>query len=283
VSDPVQVYILTFCRKAELFYGTELIFRTLRVGFPNAHVTVVDNASLPEMREKIQSLAIESACNFRQISGRSVAHHDFLEQTIREVATRGNQPATVVFLDPDLCFWQSCEDFQFDSLIAGKGVSRWYDKLNTVTMPRIHTSFLWIPDVAKLWEAIRRIRFYYFDFQPFLSFSFNMDGVWYRYDTGAGLVNAMPDKVSCFAEEHMERYDHIFAGSHMDWLLPIIGGEHKEMMFQIHQWAKEGNLQALKGIRHRQDEVWEKAGYSQERPPPRAAGTTLAPGECTRG
>ena len=37
MSAPVQVFVLTFCRKLELLYGSELIFRTLRVGFPNAH------------------------------------------------------------------------------------------------------------------------------------------------------------------------------------------------------------------------------------------------------
>lgn len=264
----MQVFILTFCRKTELFYGTDLIFRTLRVGFPNAHVTVVDNGSLPEMREEIQSLAIRSDCEFRQIPGRGVAHHDFLEQTIRDVATSASQPVTVVFLDPDICLWKSCEDFHFDGLIAGKAVSRWCDNIKTVTMPRLHTSFLWIPDVVRLWEEIRRIRFHYFDFQPFLSFSFSMNGMWYRYDTGAGLVNAIPDKVSCFAEEHLERYDHIFGGSHLDWLLPALEDGHKELMVQIHRWAQDGNLQALKGIRHRQDELWESVGRLAGAPVP---------------
>ncbi len=63
----INVFILTYCRNTELFYGTELIFKTLRVGFPNAKVTVVDNASIPEVRTEIELLAKENDCLFEQI------------------------------------------------------------------------------------------------------------------------------------------------------------------------------------------------------------------------
>ena len=56
MKNKINVFILTFCRNLDLFYGTKLIFETLRVGFPNAKITVVDNASLQKVRGEIESL-----------------------------------------------------------------------------------------------------------------------------------------------------------------------------------------------------------------------------------
>jgi hypothetical protein len=268
MTERPQVFILTYCRKKEYFYGTELVFKTLRVGFPNATVTVVDNASISELQGEIASLARKNDCEFRQLPGRGLTHHEFLETTIRDAATRGRDRGPIVFLDPDICLWDSCEDFEFDGLLAGKMISAHYDaRTSTVTMPRLHTSFLWITNAAGLWEAIRKIRLRHFDFHPFLSASFAMDGKWYRYDTGAGLVNALFQAVTAFGEEHLKRYDHLFGGSHLDWLVPVLPEEHKAMLVQLHQWAREGNLEALHGIRHWQDAVWKEcrgvaAGYT---------------------
>ena len=114
MARPIQVFLLTHCRQRDLFYGTALIFKTLRVGFPNARVTVVDNASLPETRGEIERLARECDCEFRQLEAPAIAHDAFLSKTLASVAGGGGGP--LVFLDPDLCLWRSCEDLEFDAL-----------------------------------------------------------------------------------------------------------------------------------------------------------------------
>lgn len=253
----MKVYILTFCRNLELFYGTELIFKTLRLGFPNAQITVVDNASLPEIRSEIKSLAQKTDCQFRQIDQPGIRHHEFIQSTIHEIAKNETEEDPLVFLDPDICFWNSCEDFKFSGLIAGKGMGKFYDYItHTITMPRLHSSFLWISNANKLQQEIWRLKARHFDFEPFQPFSFHMESKWYRYDTGATLYATIADKAEVFEEIHLRCYDHIFCGSHLNWLYSQYDTQCQEMMNKVHTLAKEGNLTALKGIRKLQDDVF---------------------------
>ncbi len=256
----INVFILTFCRNIDFFYGTELIFKTLRVGFPNAKITVVDNASIPEVRTEIELLVKENDCLFEQIPDTDLKHHDFVKNTIRNIAEDKTVNGPLVFLDPDICFWDSCEDFSFDGVLAGRLFGSFNDVVTqTLTMPRLHTSFMWIPDTENLHEEIRKMRVRHFDFEPFLPYSFRLGDAWYRYDTGASLYAAIPDKISCFTEEHLNYYDHIFCGSHLDWLYSRYDTKIQEMMLEIHAHAKEGNLRALKGIWKRQQKIWNES------------------------
>ncbi len=143
----INVFILTYCRNTELFYGTELIFKTLRVGFPNARITVVDNASIPEVRDEIELLAKENDCLFEQILEPGLKHHKFIQNTIRDIANdKSLKNGPLVFLDPDICFWDSCEDFSFDGLIAGRLLGSFNEIVaKTLTMTRKHASFMCFP------------------------------------------------------------------------------------------------------------------------------------------
>ncbi len=247
------VFILTYCKNLELFYGTELIFKTLRVGFPNANIVVVDNSSIPDARAQVEVLAKGNDCHFEQIPEPGVKHHEFIQNTIFSMAADATAAGPVVFLDPDICLWDSCEEFEFDGLIAGKLIGGFNDNItHTHTMPRLHTSFMWIPDVRKLRDEIWKLKVRYFDFQPFLPYSCAMGGVWYRYNTGASLYAAFSDRVSHFTPEHLDHYDHIFCGSHIDCLYPLYDPATRQRMTEIHRNAKEGNLHALKGIWKRQ-------------------------------
>jgi len=252
-----NVFILTYCRNMELFYGTDLIFKTLRVGFPNANVVVVDNASIPEARTAVEVLAKENDCVFEQIPTPGIQHHEFIQNTLSAVADDSACEGPLVFLDPDVCLWESCEDFDFEGRIAGKLIIGFNDSITqAVMMPRLHSSFLWIPDARELQNTIRKIRTTHFDFEPFASFSFVLEGTWHRYDTGASLYAAIPDRVSYFDEQHLNRFDHLAAGSHIDLLYPHYNSTIREMMADIHKNAREGNLQALKGMWRHQKEVW---------------------------
>jgi hypothetical protein len=257
VKKKLHVHILTYCKEQSLIYGTELIFRTLRAGFPNAHITVTDNTSIASARERVKSLSEENDCLFKEIQGRALWHHDFIENTLRTYADDPSVNASLIFLDPDLCLWHDCEGFAFDGLIAGNLMGGFHDSITrTLTMPRLHTSFLWIPDPAALQNEIRKMRARHFDFEPFRPFSFRLRDIWYRYDTAAGLYMAMPDKVSIFADDHKACYDHIFSGSHINSLIPFYSDEVRELMQEVHSHARNGNLEALKGIHKYIDRTW---------------------------
>jgi hypothetical protein len=258
MSARVQVFVLTYCRKIELLYGSELIFRTLRVGFPNAGVSIVDNASLPEARSRIAALARENDCEFQQIEEPAVGHHRFLEETLASVAKSGTGP--LVFLDPDICLWEICEDLEFEGLIAGKMVEAHEDPfMQCVVMARLHTSFLWIPHPPSLQGEIGRIRKPHFDFHPFQPFSVKLGDAWIRYDTGASLFAALGERASGFEEPHLDRYDHIFCGTHIDLHEPTWDSEMREFMLRVHRDAREGNLESLRGIWREQRRVFKKS------------------------
>jgi hypothetical protein len=257
VRRSINVFILTFCQDLKLFYGTELIFKTLRVGFPNVRITVIDNASLPEACEQIRILAKQNDCIFQHHPRPGIEHHEFIQNSIRLYADTGLSETAMVFLDPDICLWKNCEDFDFNGIIAGILTGGFTDSITqSLDMPRLHTSFLWIPDAGKLQDEIRKMKARHFDFEPFRPFSFRLKDTWYRYDTGAGLYNAMPNKVSIFTEEHQTHYDHIFSGSHIDVLNPLFSGEVRQLMMEVHSHAKKGELDALRGIHKLIDKRW---------------------------
>lgn len=273
----MHVTILTYCRNPELFYGTELVFKSLRTGFPNARITVLDNASLPETRGDIESLAGKNDCRFEQIPDPGIPHHVYIEKTVSEAAKAKDPSEPLVILDPDLCFWKSCEWFEFDGLIAGKYSERFDDVTitRTITLPRLHTSFLWVPNPGKLMAEIRKFRYLRFDFEPFQPCSFLLDGTWYRFDTGANLYAAISGKSSCFDERHLDCYDHLYCGCHIDLFgsfFPappaakdgsVFPGEtgpsiplYWRRMTEFHSRAKSGEWESLRGIWKLQGEAW---------------------------
>ncbi|MFC1452939.1 hypothetical protein ACFLSJ_06295 [Verrucomicrobiota bacterium] len=118
----IHVFILTFCRNMEQFYGSELVFKTLRVGFPNARIAVADNASIPEARAEIEALAGKTGCSFEKIQRPGVQHHEFIQSKLNTFADGHAAGESVVFLDPDIAFWHACEGFEFDGLAASNEI-----------------------------------------------------------------------------------------------------------------------------------------------------------------
>jgi hypothetical protein len=257
MSTDIDVFILTYCRNPELFYGTSLVFRTLRTGFPTAEISIVDNASLPALRLEVERLAKAAGCQFRTIDEPGVPHHEFIDRTLHEVAARPGPERTVVFVDPDVCLWRDCESLAFDGLAAGMLLEAHHDTvMQCLTMPRLHTSFLWFPEPRRLLAEIERVRRAHFDFHPFLSSSVKLGDVWLRYDTGAGLYAALPTHCQAFGEPHMDYYDHLYAGSHFDLWRGKHPGELRELMEWSHRAAAAGDLAALRGLWRRQKEAW---------------------------
>jgi len=130
----------------------------------------------------------------------------------------------------------------------------------TVTVPRLHTSFLWIPSGRRLWQAILDIQREHYDFNPFGTWSAKIAGQWHRYDTGCSLYAALGDQMNSFEEKHLRRFDHIFCGSHFDWLEDVLDPSTLAMFKQAHADARDGNLDKLRGIRNVQDSVWRSLG-----------------------
>ncbi len=255
---PITVLILTFCRKADLFYGTSLIFNTLRAGFPTARIIVVDNASLPELRGTIASFAHRTGCEHFQIEDPCIDHPEFLDTALGAFAKSEHGENALVFLDPDVCLWENCEGFEFDGLMAGRLYRAFRPEITqTLAMPRLHTSFLWIPNARRLREAIAECQRYHYDFRPFDTWSTRLGGRWCRYDTGASLYAVLGNRMNAFTEEHLNCFDHIFSGCHIDWLEKALDQPTLDLFQTIHERAREGDLAALRGVGQLQDSLWQ--------------------------
>jgi hypothetical protein len=100
--EALDIHILTFCRRLDLFYGTTLIFKTLRRGSPVARVFVTDNASLPEAKPEIKRLAHETDCHYQQLAPPEIEHGRFIHAKILARSKNKKSDQTLVFLDSKL-------------------------------------------------------------------------------------------------------------------------------------------------------------------------------------
>jgi len=246
----VRVYVVTWCKEVESLYGTTLVFPTLRVGFPTAELHVVDNASLAAVRPILRNQAAICGATFTEMT-QEISHHELIERTLESQAE-----GTAIFVDPDVCFWKSVEGWRFDALMAGRLLPKYACEYTAcVTHPRLHTSLLWIPDVGSLREAIQAVRAQFFEFQPFRPIMCRLGDVWHRWDTGASLYAALPERMHPFTERELEAYDHLFCGTHLRKVVAKIRPDYALLFERIHQHVK-GDRRSLKGAWRIQDDYF---------------------------
>jgi hypothetical protein len=247
VNQPPRVYILTWCKSVDRLYGSTLIFKTLRLGFPTAEISIIDNASIPQARIEIGRQA--DACRARFYPLRQeLPHAQFIENTLRNQAH-----GSAVFVDPDVCFWRSIERWRFDALMAGRLIPRHRCAItHTLTHARLHTSLLWISDVAELLSACHGIWQTFASFSPFRPVAFCRDGQWERFDTGAALFHAFPERMHAFSDQELDAYDHLFCGAHLPYVLQRGDPEHASRLEELHRDVQHDH-RALKGAWREQE------------------------------
>ena len=254
-----HVYMLTWCSHIDLLLGSTLTFGTLRDGFPNSLLYVVDSASVPPARAEIKKLSGTVNAKFVQLDSQ-LQLGAFIEGVLRKQGT-----GCAVFVDPDVCFWQPVEDWEFQGLAAGRYVPlHECEYMRCLSAPRLHTSLFWIPDVAKLLAEIRQVRGY---FQPFMSLMTCVDGRWRHFDTAAGLYSANPDKMQAFEEKHFEAFDHLFAGTYSDKVLDKLGPGSRARYEQLYCNVRQ-DYRLLKGAWRQQSKYFEdRAKLAQSNAP----------------
>jgi len=271
-TRPPVVTILTYCAHPALAYGTLLVFKSLRVGFPTAHIEVFDNASHPDVRARIEAAAGNAGATFHSMTPRHYADY------YRWLLAEQTDFDSLVIVDPDVVFWSSMEGWQFDgALLAGRLMPSLVSKVSHC-LPRLHPSLLWVPDVAKLREEMDRKAQGDFARESFFAQRAQyIEGRPFIWDTLAGLYQAFPDRCHAFNAAELDCYDHLFYGTHF----PIIAAGYNggfNVIREGHQAAATGNIEALRGIWRRQQAYFE--GELDLRPemafPPNAKAIGLA-------
>ncbi len=224
------VVCVTCCTDLDLVASATLIFQTVQVGFPTARVLILDNHSLLPAQRIIAREADRTNGDFVPLGtawSPRPTHAACLRDCVLNDEVRaqlGLEQGPLVFVDPDLIFWESIEQWQFPgALLAGRYIPAMQMQSPTaageqlLTFPRLHTSLLWLPDVPRLRAQVQRSLATHDEWDPFAAFqcpSPTHEQLWYRLDTAASLYAACRYDARPFTEDHLNAYDHVFHGSH---------------------------------------------------------------------
>jgi hypothetical protein len=212
----MNVAILATCRKPELAPMTELVFKTLRVGFPTAQVAVVINGDTEKHCPNISQMAEAAGCSVKHDT---TIHHRWIDDLIE------TEQEPFYVLDTDVIFYESFERFDFTgSPLAGYRIPEFQDEfMGAITRSRLHTSLLYIDPVLvrKQWHDYEAG----FCNTPFMSIAdpcnplcLSLNGRRYFYDTCSQLYHAIGGTE--FTAEQKDAYFHIHAGTIEDLVLP---------------------------------------------------------------
>ena len=242
-----DVYVIAYCRSMDLFYGSSLFAETVRVGFPSAHIRVIENGSIPEASSRLKDLAKTVDAEFV-----AVAEHPHWE-LVQNIFMNAQRPFAII--DPDVIFWEKMDDE--NGLISGRLIPTFLDPFSEcITKERLHTSLLKVSDPEGLKSTIHNIAQNKFEWRPFMPVMLEINGQWIRYDTAAALYASIKTLAKPFGIKELDAYDHLFCGSHLDQVLPRLGA-FGEGFLGIHREAANGNIKKLRGIWRIQEEFFE--------------------------
>jgi hypothetical protein len=84
-----------------------------------------------------------------------------------------------------------------------------------------------------------------------------IDGQPHFWDTLADLFNALRSDCFAFDESELNRYDHLFFGTHLPMLDVFEAKATRDMCIESHRLAATGNVAELRGIWRKQEEFFE--------------------------
>jgi len=255
-----RVYILATVRKPSLIDAATLVFRTLRVGFPTAAVTVQTNWFAPGSHH-----AMAEAC--RQVDAR-LEEPGFITQHDRWIARLLETAHEPFWLcDTDVVFFGSMENLGIEGepYMVGEYQPAFLEEFTrTIHVERLHTCLLWM-DPVRLRDRVREWHSRFPDPPAVQAMRVLVHqtyvptprGVLF-YDSGAGLYHAvggtrMPDNA-------LERFEHLNAATYIDLIAPALADA--PALAEVHRQVYE-NPSRAKGLRAGQAEYYRRRAPSE--------------------
>jgi hypothetical protein len=249
-----RVYILATVRKPELLPAALLVFRTLRVAFPNSEVRVVGNNLVGEALTAVEQAAWSKGASF--YNGAPAVHDHWIEGLVE------GQMRPFWIVDTDVVFWRSMEDLTPDSdevAIAGRFEPEFEEEsTGTRHMERLHTAVMWCNPpalrasmrawMAKIpapWGLSAQFPFIRQHFVPLRNERTRF------YDSTAGLWHAGIG--TPFTEEQDDAFDHLHCGTYVDLIGPKLSCE-----LQAAHQAIYADHTIAQGMRHQQAKYYER-------------------------
>lgn len=227
-----KVFILATARKPELLPYATLVFNTIRVGFPSAHVVVRLNHPAPAEEKSLVSAADQTGCDVELFPYQH--HHEWIENLVRKT----DEPFWIC--DTDVIFYDEVESFNAFLPLAGYFMPEFADEFHRcTTRSRLHTSLMHINPqavrarLAQWKEAHSRATRHNGWPNLFAPQFIPQDGKAVFYDTMGLLYHAIGGQV--FGHEMKDKYFHFHFGTFSDEVLPFLadGAEMAEARAQI--------------------------------------------------
>lgn len=257
MDQPIKptVEILVTCRKEELIPAAEMVFKTIRKGFPLSRITAyLNHFSDSDFHNQhwfdgVFDLTREAG--IMTDTSLSTIHHEW-------ISTLLTRERPFFLLDTDVVFWDSFEQFDFSGQrLAGRFIPRFRDKFtNCITEPRYHTSLLYMNPVA-IREALKEYqeKFPVTPFNPLINpinpIIVPSRGLSSRfYDTTSLLYNIIG---GCgFSTVHLDAYSHLNFGTISDIVAPF----YPELRFREKHFAAFENPEFIRGSWREQDQFY---------------------------
>jgi hypothetical protein len=244
ITEPV--HILVTCRKPELLPAATLVFRTLRVGFPEAPVTVhlrFGQTNRLEIQHLVGMVKAKWIVTFIE------AHDQWIEKLI----TNSAEPFWIC--DTDVVFWREFEHVPDGSALAGVRVPSFFEPwTGTQYRERLHTCLMRIdPEAFRSSILVFSRQFARHPFQPHQWFipqqlqseRHNGTVTQHFYDTLAMAWHAFGGQE--FTPAQIESFSHLNCATYADLIAPSVDfdmlGAHKAVYEDIENarglWAKQ--------------------------------------------
>lgn len=251
---PTNVHILATCLSDALIDGTLLVFRTLRTGFPTAHVTVWLNELKPALARRVTRAAAD--CEIKLVCRMS---HDYW---ISGLLHTSQEPFWIC--DTDVVFHRSVEQFVNErTVLAGRYEPPFLEPWSkTRKVDRLHTSLLYmhpllIREATREWMTTWHPKG--FPFLPEVELIRQTyvpagdDRAPLFYDSCAGLYQAIGG--TRFTPEQNDAFDHLHCATYIDRISGALPG-----LMDAHQ-AIYQDPKIVTGLRESQQEFYNRSQY----------------------
>jgi hypothetical protein len=242
-----NVFIISTCIDEKHDYGATLVLDSIRVGFPDSKIIVINNAVIPKVKIHIEK-------KLKEIDGIlwetcKVYEHSKL---LKYIIFRSKKSTAII--DSDVIFWEKFDQVS-DFLFEGRFIPSFYDHDNILNHPRIHPSLLKIHDPSRLKQLILSSK-------NCNLFAVTLNKIEF-YDTLSRLYLFCSEKIRRFDENDLNKYDHLFGSTFITEMLKVLSESKNQTILQMmeilkrnHIYAKTKQYKELKGIWKIQEEYF---------------------------
>lgn len=247
----MNVHTLITIPEPDQYDACTLCFSSLRIGFPTAHITAWLNYNMThrDVREKAR-LHLEQLEREKVLNQVIVTPHTHHADWISERVYCNGSSGPLVIIDSDTIFWESCEHFEKamapGTLLSGYFVPRiWNEWAQCISQSRIHTSFMWFPNVPALIQRIEQAYPQAFQhrgdycpcdpWHPDVKFNYGRPVFW---DTCSNLFHMLgANKCRAFDAHELSCFDHLNCASFYSQMVERM--ENPSGMIVAHkQWVR---------------------------------------------